>query len=84
MTHYSESIPPPPAGWTVADEGYGQVTKLDYNGNEYTVWEKKAKGLNYGQLWKRFKERELPRSGGTLVSVDKVNEYEERKLKEHE
>lgn len=44
-------IPNRPEGWSLADEGYIQVTRLDYYGIEYQAWEK-PKRRTAAELWK--------------------------------
>lgn len=53
MSEYNQQIPPRPSTWSMANEGYEKVAKLDYYGRPYDAWERK-KPLN---IRERFKER---------------------------
>lgn len=55
MSEHNQQLPPRPSTWSMADEGYTKVTKLDYYGKPYEVWERPTKDL--GQLWKQFKSK---------------------------
>ena len=53
-THSTDQIPPRKDNWTLADEGYEKVTRLDYYGNEYQSWQPVKKDL--GAAWQSFRE----------------------------
>ena len=42
----TDQIPPRKDNWTLADEGYEKVTRLDYYGNEYQSWQPVKKDLD--------------------------------------
>ena len=46
-----------PAKWTLADEGYNRVIKLDYFGQPYEAWEL-ASDTSRRDLWQSFRERQ--------------------------
>lgn len=47
---------PRPTTWSLADEGYRRVIKLDYAGNEYEAWEL-IPDTSHRDLWQSFRER---------------------------
>lgn len=55
-THSTDQIPPRKDNWTLADEGYERVEKIDYYGNVYTAWVRKPKGVNLSAAWKQFSQ----------------------------
>lgn len=66
-----------PDNWNLADEGYIRVTRLDYNGNPYDVWQRKP-GRTKSDLWAANRPLMFQSRGGMQVSIDKLNDYFER------
>jgi len=54
-TPSTDQIQRRPEGWSLANEGYEQVTRLDYFGNPYQSWQPVKKDL--GQAWASFREQ---------------------------
>jgi hypothetical protein len=46
-----------PDQWSLVNEGYERITRLDYYGNEYQAWVKPKKDL--GKAWSSFRSQFL-------------------------
>lgn len=45
-----------PSGWSMADEGYKKVIRMDYYGQPYEVWEEVDRRPDLGKLWASFRQ----------------------------
>jgi hypothetical protein len=47
--------PDRPDSWSLEQEGFEKVTRLDYFGQPYQAWQRKTKDL--GKAWAQFREQ---------------------------
>lgn len=45
-----------PEGWSMADEGYKRVIRMDYYGQPYEAWEKTKRDPDLGELWASWRK----------------------------
>lgn len=81
MSTLNNPIQDRPDGWSLSDEGYQKVTRIDFHGVEYEAWEKIDKRPDLGSLWSKWRSRQTWSSGGgnqdskqnTLVEIEMQN-----------
>lgn len=68
-----------PANWSLADEGYNRVIKLDYFGQPYEAWELKP-DTSRRDLWQAFRDMQVKSEkylegvpGGLTMNTGKQN-----------
>ena len=68
-----------PANWSLADEGYNRVIKLDYFGQQYEAWELKP-DTSRRDLWQSFRDMQAKAEkyfegvpGGLTMNISKQN-----------
>lgn len=75
VTHHTPT-PDRPEGWSMADEGYKKVIRMDYHGQPYEVWEKPLPDL--GKAWAKWRAQQQWLGGGldhskeqqTLIDIE--------------
>jgi len=80
-THSTDQIPPRKDNWTLADEGYELVTRLDYFGQPYQSWQpvKKDLGKAFASFRDQFRNQE-PRKLGHNSFNPPLEQIEYREL----
>lgn len=66
-----------PAGWSLEKEGFTRVTRTDYFGKTYEVWEKTSPTTEY--LWQQWRENKTWQGSGlidekkqqTLITIER-------------
>lgn len=66
MSEYNNNFPDRPAGWTLANEGFKRVTRIDFFGNAYESWEKKEDSPSKNALWDKWRERKNLEGSGLI------------------
>ena len=61
-----------PDNWSMSNEGYVRVTKVDYYGNPYEVWVKPP-AMSRQQLWNAVRPGLFQSCGGMQTSIDQIN-----------